>query len=171
MKIVSTNVYVGPNIYAHFPVIRHVLDLEGAGDGQRELGCRPARAAQPHAEAALSLAQEVDVELAAQPPDPVDVDHCDGEVHRREGPHPEQGVDHSGKGRSREIEHPEAQHPGLHEGEDDQPGADPAEDVQCRHVPTSLVAPRGDDPASRGPQAPATLAKSPSQPPSERQVR
>lgn len=27
MKIVSTNVYVGPNIYAHFPVIRHVLDL------------------------------------------------------------------------------------------------------------------------------------------------
>ena len=28
MKIVSSNVYVGPNIYAHFPVIRHVLDLE-----------------------------------------------------------------------------------------------------------------------------------------------
>ncbi len=28
MKILSTNVYVGPNIYAHFPVIRHVLDLE-----------------------------------------------------------------------------------------------------------------------------------------------
>lgn len=28
MKIVSTNVYVGPNLYAHFPVIRHVLDLE-----------------------------------------------------------------------------------------------------------------------------------------------
>jgi cyanophycin synthetase len=27
MKIVSTNVYVGPNLYAHFPVIRHVLDL------------------------------------------------------------------------------------------------------------------------------------------------
>ena len=27
MKIVSSNVYVGPNIYAHFPVIRHVLDL------------------------------------------------------------------------------------------------------------------------------------------------
>ena len=27
MKIVSTNVYVGPNIYAHFPVIRHVLNL------------------------------------------------------------------------------------------------------------------------------------------------
>ncbi len=27
MKILSTNVYVGPNIYAHFPVIRHVLDL------------------------------------------------------------------------------------------------------------------------------------------------
>ena len=27
MRIVSTNVYVGPNIYAHFPVIRHVLDL------------------------------------------------------------------------------------------------------------------------------------------------
>ena len=27
MNIVSTNVYVGPNIYAHFPVIRHVLDL------------------------------------------------------------------------------------------------------------------------------------------------
>jgi cyanophycin synthetase len=28
MRIVSTNVYVGPNIYAHFPVFRHVLDLE-----------------------------------------------------------------------------------------------------------------------------------------------
>ena len=28
MKIISTNVYVGPNVYAHFPVIRHVLDLE-----------------------------------------------------------------------------------------------------------------------------------------------
>ncbi len=28
MKIIKTNVYVGPNIYAHFPVIRHVLDLE-----------------------------------------------------------------------------------------------------------------------------------------------
>lgn len=27
MKIVSTNVYLGPNLYAHFPVIRHVLDL------------------------------------------------------------------------------------------------------------------------------------------------
>jgi cyanophycin synthetase len=27
MKIVSTNVYVGPNIWAGFPVIRHVLDL------------------------------------------------------------------------------------------------------------------------------------------------
>jgi len=27
MKIVSTNVYVGPNTFAHFPVIRHVLDL------------------------------------------------------------------------------------------------------------------------------------------------
>ncbi len=27
MKIVSTNVFVGPNIYAHFKVIRHVLDL------------------------------------------------------------------------------------------------------------------------------------------------
>ena len=28
MKIVSTNVYVGPNVYAHFPVIRHIVDLE-----------------------------------------------------------------------------------------------------------------------------------------------
>jgi len=27
MKIVSTNVYVGPNLYAHFPVIRYILDL------------------------------------------------------------------------------------------------------------------------------------------------
>lgn len=27
MKIVSTNVYVGPNLYAHFPVIRHLIDL------------------------------------------------------------------------------------------------------------------------------------------------
>ena len=27
MKILATNVYVGPNVYAHFPVIRHVLDL------------------------------------------------------------------------------------------------------------------------------------------------
>ena len=27
MKILSTNVYVGPNTYAHFPVIRHILDL------------------------------------------------------------------------------------------------------------------------------------------------
>jgi len=27
MKIVSTNVFVGPSLYAHFPVIRHVLDL------------------------------------------------------------------------------------------------------------------------------------------------
>ena len=27
MKITSTNVYVGPNPYAHFPVIRHVLQL------------------------------------------------------------------------------------------------------------------------------------------------
>ena len=32
MKIVSTNVYVGPNVYAHFPVIRHVLDLEALED-------------------------------------------------------------------------------------------------------------------------------------------
>jgi len=32
MKIVSTNVFVGPNIYAHFPVIRHVLDLEQLED-------------------------------------------------------------------------------------------------------------------------------------------
>jgi cyanophycin synthetase len=27
MKILSTNVYVGPNLYAHFPVIRYQLDL------------------------------------------------------------------------------------------------------------------------------------------------
>jgi cyanophycin synthetase len=27
MKIVSTNVYVGPNVFAHFRVIRHILDL------------------------------------------------------------------------------------------------------------------------------------------------
>jgi cyanophycin synthetase len=27
MRIKSTNVYVGPNLYAHFPVIRHVLEL------------------------------------------------------------------------------------------------------------------------------------------------
>lgn len=27
MKILSTNVYVGPNIYANFPVIRHTIDL------------------------------------------------------------------------------------------------------------------------------------------------
>jgi cyanophycin synthetase len=27
MKIASTNVFVGPSLYAHFPVIRHVLDL------------------------------------------------------------------------------------------------------------------------------------------------
>ena len=27
MKITATNVYVGPNPYAHFPVIRHVLEL------------------------------------------------------------------------------------------------------------------------------------------------
>ncbi len=27
MRILSTNIYVGPSLYAHFPVIRHVLDL------------------------------------------------------------------------------------------------------------------------------------------------
>ncbi len=27
MKIISTNVYVGPNVYAHFPVIRHVVNI------------------------------------------------------------------------------------------------------------------------------------------------
>ncbi|MCK5687337.1 cyanophycin synthetase, partial [bacterium] len=27
MKIISSNVYVGPNVYAHFPVIRHVIDI------------------------------------------------------------------------------------------------------------------------------------------------
>ncbi len=27
MKIVSSDVYVGPNIYAHFPVIRHIVEL------------------------------------------------------------------------------------------------------------------------------------------------
>ena len=27
MKILATNVYVGPNIYAGFPVIRHVIDV------------------------------------------------------------------------------------------------------------------------------------------------
>ena len=27
MRIVSTNVFVGPNLWAHFPVIRHILDL------------------------------------------------------------------------------------------------------------------------------------------------
>jgi len=32
MKIVSTNVYVGPNVYAHFPVIRHIIDLEALED-------------------------------------------------------------------------------------------------------------------------------------------
>ena len=32
MRIVSTNVYVGPNVYAHFPVIRHVIDLGALED-------------------------------------------------------------------------------------------------------------------------------------------
>ena len=32
MRILSTNVYVGPNLYAHFPVIRHVLDLGALED-------------------------------------------------------------------------------------------------------------------------------------------
>ncbi|MBT8102247.1 MAG: cyanophycin synthetase, partial [Gammaproteobacteria bacterium] len=27
MKVVSTNVFVGPNMFARFPVIRHILDL------------------------------------------------------------------------------------------------------------------------------------------------
>ncbi|HIP76714.1 MAG TPA: cyanophycin synthetase, partial [Psychromonas hadalis] len=27
MKIISSNVYVGPNVYAHFPVIRHVINI------------------------------------------------------------------------------------------------------------------------------------------------
>ena len=27
MKFVSTNVFVGPNVWAGFPVIRHVVDL------------------------------------------------------------------------------------------------------------------------------------------------
>ena len=27
MKIISTNVYVGPNVYANFPVIRHQIDI------------------------------------------------------------------------------------------------------------------------------------------------
>ena len=27
MRVVSTNTYVGPNHYAHFPCIRHVIDL------------------------------------------------------------------------------------------------------------------------------------------------
>ena len=27
MQVLSTNVYIGPNIYAHFPVIRHIIDL------------------------------------------------------------------------------------------------------------------------------------------------
>ncbi|MGY6554027.1 MAG: cyanophycin synthetase [Wenzhouxiangella sp.] len=27
MKVIRTNVYVGPNLYAHFPVIRYILDL------------------------------------------------------------------------------------------------------------------------------------------------
>jgi cyanophycin synthetase len=27
MKILKTNIYVGPNLYAHFPVIRYILDL------------------------------------------------------------------------------------------------------------------------------------------------
>ena len=32
MKIVSTNVFVGPNIWAGFPVIRHVVDLGALED-------------------------------------------------------------------------------------------------------------------------------------------
>ena len=27
MKILATNVYVGPSLYAHFPVIRHQADI------------------------------------------------------------------------------------------------------------------------------------------------
>ncbi len=27
MKIISTNVYVGPNVYAHFPVVRHIVEI------------------------------------------------------------------------------------------------------------------------------------------------
>src|SRR5690606_41949134 len=44
MRIRSTNVYVGPNRYALFPVIRHVVDLgplEGYPTGR--LGDLPAR--------------------------------------------------------------------------------------------------------------------------------
>jgi cyanophycin synthetase len=51
MRIVTTNIYVGPNLYAHFPVIRHVLDLGeleewptgrlGAAFNDRLLECLP----------------------------------------------------------------------------------------------------------------------------------
>ncbi len=27
MKVLSTNVFIGPNLWAHFPVIRHIIDL------------------------------------------------------------------------------------------------------------------------------------------------
>jgi cyanophycin synthetase len=27
MKILATNVYVGPSLYVHFPVIRHQVDI------------------------------------------------------------------------------------------------------------------------------------------------
>ena len=27
MKILATNIYVGPSLYAHFPVIRHQVDI------------------------------------------------------------------------------------------------------------------------------------------------
>ena len=32
MKILSTNVYVGPSLYAHFPVIRHQVDIGALED-------------------------------------------------------------------------------------------------------------------------------------------
>ncbi len=32
MKIVKTNVFVGPNVWAGFPVIRHILDLGALED-------------------------------------------------------------------------------------------------------------------------------------------
>lgn len=69
MKIVSTNVYVGPNIWASFPVIRHVIELGVLEDWPRSSLARGSSMGwSPPCRGWRSMAVPIGPKVASAPP-------------------------------------------------------------------------------------------------------
>ena len=84
--------------------------------------------------------------LAEQPDEEVDVDRGERDVHGDHRPHADQAVEDREHDAGDQVQRTETQHPGLHDGEDQECRPGPAEDVQPAHRTRLAAGPavRGD---------------------------